>query len=157
MIICILQKGTMGTLLYLNSQEEQIIWDHTAQSDHSQLKPEQGTMLLGTLPGAVCHCPPRLCSCFGFSQTINLHKHPGRAGTGPSGSHTNTRDRAGCTCSLSKLQETGAGGAQSSPFLSCTARSSAQICKICTWPELSIPMTFGGWVRFLAKVKLSSS
>lgn len=46
MIICILQKGTMGTLLNLNSQEEQIISDHTAHIDHSQLKPEQGTMSL---------------------------------------------------------------------------------------------------------------
>lgn len=33
----------MGTLLYLDSQEEQIISDHTA---HIQLKPEQGTTLL---------------------------------------------------------------------------------------------------------------
>lgn len=69
MIICILQKGTMGTLLYLNSQEEQIISDHT---DHSQLKPEQGTALLGMLPGAVCQCPLRHCSRFGQSQIIRL-------------------------------------------------------------------------------------
>lgn len=57
MIICILQKGTTGTLLYLNSQEEQIILDHVSHTDQSQLKPEQTTrVLLGMLPGAVCQC-----------------------------------------------------------------------------------------------------
>lgn len=52
MIICILQKGAMGTLLYLNSQEEQIILDHTAPIDPSELKPEQGPVFLAVLPGA---------------------------------------------------------------------------------------------------------
>lgn len=40
LIICILQQGAMGMLLYLNSQEEQIILDHDSHTDHSQLKPE---------------------------------------------------------------------------------------------------------------------
>lgn len=45
----------MGRLLYLNSQEEQIILDHVSHIDHSQLKPEQRrTAFLGALPGAVC-------------------------------------------------------------------------------------------------------
>lgn len=57
MIICILQKGTMGTLLYLNSQE-QVILDHVSHTDQSQLKPEQRTtVFLGILPGAVCQGP----------------------------------------------------------------------------------------------------
>lgn len=93
MIICILQKGTMGTLLYLNSQEEQIILDHTAHTDHSQLKPEQGPMFLALLPGAVCRRPPRLCSCCGFSQIIRFTQTSRLCWHGP---HTGTPDRAGC-------------------------------------------------------------
>lgn len=49
MIICILQKGTMGTLWNLNSQEEQIIFNHVSHTDHSQLEPEQAAAaFLGT-------------------------------------------------------------------------------------------------------------
>lgn len=152
MIICILQKGTMGTLLYLNSQEEQIISDHTAHIDHIQLKPGQGTMLL--FASALWGTAPVVVSAK-YSDFHNIHH--GCAGMDPSGSHTNSQDRAGCTCSLSKLLETGAGGAQCLPISELTARSSAQTRNICTRLKLFIPVTFGGWVRFIAKVKLSSS
>lgn len=105
----------------------------------------------------VCQRPLRHCSRFGFSQRIRFTQTPRVCRDGSPGCHTNAQDRAGCTCSLSKLHQTGAGGAQCLPPLSCTARSSAQTWNICTRPKLCIPMTFGAWVRFIAKVKLASS
>lgn len=117
MIICILQKGAMGTPLYLNSKEEQIILDHVSHTEHGQLKPEQMAIFLGTLPGAVCQCLLRHWSCFGFSQIIWLTQTSAVCWERiPIESQTNIRDRPCCTGLLSKLYKTGARGPQCVPI-----------------------------------------
>lgn len=118
MIICILQKGTMGTLLYLNSQEEEIILDHTAHVDHSQLKPEQVTIFLGTLPGAFCQC-----SWLGFSQKIRLTRTSRVCWERIPLNQTNIHDSAGC--SPRKLHKT---GAEPVPFHLWPAHQELEIC-----------------------------
>lgn len=145
MIICILQKGAMGTVLYLNSQEEQIILDHVSHTGHSQLKPEQRTIFLGIflqLPGAVCQCPLRHWSCFGFSQIIWLNTNTtGVMGKDPcwiTDKHTWQT-----MFFIRKLNKSGAKGPSASPFLICTGSSPATDMYICTWLKHFIPLTFG--------------
>lgn len=121
MIICILQKGTMGTLSYLNSQEEQIISDHVFHTDHSELKAEQTPRALrGTLPG-VSAAPPRPWRCSAFSTAPKFDYFSpitGVLGGAPCG-QTN-RQTVG-HCSLRKPHHT---RAQRPQFLICTASSS---------------------------------
>lgn len=66
MIICILKKGALGMLLFLNSQEEQIILDHVSHIDHSQLKPEQMTIIPGNAPWSCLPVPPEALILFWF-------------------------------------------------------------------------------------------
>lgn len=114
MIICILQKGTTGTLLYLNSQEEQIILDHVSHTDQSQLKPEQwqecswecslelfASALWGTDP---VWAPALAPDVINTNTTGVLGKAPCWI--------TNIHDRPCCTWFLSKLHKTGAKGDQ---------------------------------------------
>lgn len=98
----------MGTLLYLNSQEEQIILDHGSHTDHSQLNPEQAARaVLGGLPGAACQCPLRhgceLPSALGHRRTARAAARWERSPW----NHTNTGQSVSRSCShkLQKMEQ----------------------------------------------------
>lgn len=118
MIICILQRGAVGMLLYLNSQEEQIISEHLSHTDHRQLKPEQTAgIFLGMLPGSVCQWGTGsvlvLAKIIWFTQTPLvcweriLLNH----------TQTYTTDRVALFVFLSKLHKTGAKVTSAFTFL----------------------------------------